>query len=107
MQRKGLIQNINSLKERLVKSLLSVLGVSIAVYIFTLLSIIITAIDYKHVIVNTAALDKSTVELEREYAVAVGKINVSQLETSGYEKVSSSFVVRMDPDANFSLLYGQ
>ncbi len=81
--------------------------VSIAIYIFTLLSIIVTAIDYKHISVNIKKIEKETLSKERQYANYVNTIEEKKLSQMGYEKVDSNFVVRMDREANFSLLYGQ
>lgn len=102
-----IIKNLNNTKERLIDSLIYVLVFSIIIYVFTLLSIVITAIDYKHIVQNTSNLDKSTIVNEREYAKAVDGIDVATILAKDYEKVNSKFIVRMDPEANFSLLYGQ
>ncbi len=102
-----IFKNMGDVKRRLYHSMMALLGLSVSVYIFTLLSIVVTAIDFKHIIVSTSALDKTTLALEREYAMKVSHIEESQLADMGYDKVSSSFVVRMDTEANFSLLYGR
>ena len=102
-----ILNKMGDVKQKLYHSLMGVLGIAVAVYIFTLLSIVVTAIDLKHIIVSIGALDKSTLALERDYALKVSHIEESQLTEMGYDKVSSSFVVRMDTEANFSLLYGQ
>ncbi len=104
---KILNNNIGDIRKKLFSSLLCIMAASVAMYIFTLLSIIMTAIDYKHIIVSINNLEKSTVNIEREYAGKLGQIEEGKLYTLGYQKVNSSFVVRIDPDANFSLLYGQ
>ena len=57
-------KNLDDVKKRLFKSVYGFMMLSIAVYIFTLLSIIVTAIDYKHISVNIKNTEKETLNIE-------------------------------------------
>ncbi len=100
-------KNLDDIKKRLFKSVYSLMLLSVCMYIVTLLSIVVTAIDYKHLLISIRTIEKETLASERDYANYVGTIEENRLSQMGYQKVDASFVVRMDRDANFSLLYGQ
>ena len=100
-------KNLDDIKKRLFRSTYSLMLLCICVYIVTLLSIVVNAIDYKHTLVDIRNIERETLVAERDYANYVGAVEDSRLSQMGYQKVDASFMVRMDPEANFSLLYGQ
>ena len=106
MQKINIRNNISDIRKKLFKSIMSILLISVFAYMGLLLSIVVTAIDYKHISSKNVNLSKDTVNIERQYAQKVNNIKEKQIYTMGYEKVNSSFVVRKDSEANFSLLYG-
>ena len=107
MQKINIIYNISDTQKKLFRSLISIMMISVMSYIAILLSIVVTAIDYKHIVTDINNKSKNTVSIERQYAQKVNNIQEKQIYSMGYEKVDASFVVRKDSDANFSLLYGQ
>ena len=100
-------KNLDDIKKKLFKSMYSLMLLTVCVYVVTLLSIVVTAIDYKHVLTDIRNTEKETLAAEHDYANYVSLIEDDKLSQMGYQKVDASFIVRMDPEANFSLLYGQ
>lgn len=102
---KHILQKFNQ-ETIIVHTLFSILGVLLAVYLGILLSLVFTAIDKKQSILAVKELSTTLSTKEYNYSEAVLAISESSLKDFGFQKITSStFAVRKDPIATFTLLY--
>ena len=93
-------------KEIIVKSLFSLLALLVIMYSLTLLSLTGNAISLKKVSLQIKHTDIEIAKVERGFSKVLTDINASDLSVSGFASVSnSSFAIKKDPIATFSVLY--
>lgn len=93
-------------EEIAVRFLISTLCILLVVYSFVLLSLIFSAIDKKETGIQVNKLSTLLSTREHDYTEAVMAINESSLKDFGFQKITSStFAVRKDPVATFTVLY--
>ena len=93
-------------KETIVKSLFAVLFVLVVLYSLILLSLTGNAITLKKVSLQTKKTDVMIAKSERDFSRMLGELNASNFSTIGFAPVNnSSFAVKKDDVATFSVLY--
>jgi hypothetical protein len=93
-------------KQVISKILALLLGVLIVSYSLTLLSLTGNAITLKKLSLQMKRTDTEIAKTEREFSNTVTTLNASSLQTFGFTSVnSSSFAIKKDDIATFSVLY--
>lgn len=97
-----------SLYERTVHSMFGLLVVLALVYCVVLLSLVFSVIERKQNSVSSRELTSSLSALEARYSNAVSSINDQVLMANNYTRVdSTTFAVRKDPIASYTVLYAR
>ncbi len=92
--------------ERTVHTLFGTFVVLALVYCVVLLSLVFSVIERKQNTIATRDLGSQVSTLETHYANQVASINDSVLTANNYIRVNSStFAVRKDPIASYTVLY--
>lgn len=93
-------------KEKISKILTLFLGVLVVIYSLTLLSLTGNAITLKKLSLQIKKTDTEIAKTEREFSNNVTTLNASSFQAFGFTTVSnSSFAVKKDDIATFSVLY--
>ncbi len=98
------IQNIN--KESVTKGLVLILLILVVCYSVTLLSLTGNAISLKKLSLQIKKTSVQIVKTEKAYTTLISLIDTSYVKNENFNVVSnSSFVVKKDDIATFSVLY--
>jgi hypothetical protein len=88
--------------------MLFVLGVCALIYCTVLLSLVFSVIERKQNIAASRALTSKLSSLEMEYASKVAAIDDASLLQESYSRVDgTTFAVRKDPIASYTVLYAK
>lgn len=94
--------------EKLVHAMLATLFILAILYCIILLSLVFSVIERKQNILATKDLSSEVSALETRYANHVAGINDAMLATHNFTHIeNTTFAVRKDPIASFSILYAR
>lgn len=97
-----------TLIERTVTTMLGTLVVLALVYCVVLLSLVFSVIERKQNVIAAKDLTSQLSSLEASYANKVASINDSTLAENRFTRVdNTSFAVRKDPIASYTVLYAR
>lgn len=92
--------------QKTVHTMLFTLVVCAVVYCAVLLSLVFSVIERKQNIISSRDLTSQLSQLEMKYANTVASISDAQFTQYGYHRVDgTTFAVRKDPIASYTLLY--
>ncbi len=95
-----------NLQQRIVNSMLATMLVLAVVYCVILLSLVFSVIERKQNLVAIKDLSSQVSALETRYANEVANINDTTLLAHNFSRIeNTTFTVRKDQIASFSLLY--
>ena len=108
MKKQILIYKTMTLRERIVNSMLLVVGILIAVYCTILISLVFSVISHNQAIAETKDLVSQLSSVESAYASKLTSIDDSVLAANGFVRLDgTTLTVRKDPIAGYTLLYEQ
>jgi hypothetical protein len=93
--------------EKTVHSMLFAIGVCSLIYCAVLLSLVFSVIERKQNVLASHNLTSRLSSLELEYASKVASIDDGALVAEQYKRVDTTFAVRKDPIASYTLLYAK
>lgn len=95
-----------NLQQRIVNSMLATILVLTIVYCVILLSLVFSVIERKQNLITVKDLSSEVSALEARYSNEVTNINDTVLAQHNFARIeNTTFTVRKDPIASFSLLY--
>lgn len=93
-------------QERLVHTMLATIALLVIAYAVVLLSVVFSAIERKQALLETRELTSSLSQVEQDYAQTLATITDAKLATHNFKRIdNSTFAVRKDPIATYSILY--
>lgn len=96
-----------TIEERIVHTMIGTVSLLVIVYCLVLLSLIFSVIERKQNILAIKDLTSDVSYLESGYANKISNINDKVLAEHNFKRVDSSFAVRKDTVASFSMLYAR
>lgn len=95
-----------NLQQRVVHSMIATILVLAVVYCIILLSLVFSVIERKQNLIAIKDLSSQVSALESRYANEVSNINDTVLAQHNFNRIeNTTFAVRKDPIASFSILY--
>ena len=98
----------HTLYERTVHTMFGTLALLALVYCLVLLSLVFSVIERKQNDIASRDLTSELASLEASYANTVASINDSTLASANFKRVDgTTFAVRKDPIASYTVLYSR
>lgn len=97
-----------SFQERVIHTMFATIALLVVVYTLVLLALVFSAIERKQSLLAVRDITSSLSQIEQEYAVRLADINDHTLAAHNFTRIdNSTFAVRKDPIATYTVLYGR